>query len=108
MTGNLYLNSVELRNLQTKYSYLSEVLLASAVDVCVPSKFTCWDSDDHSDGVQAFGRSWNHESEAILVELVPLEEETGASLVVQWLRLRSPDVGGPGSIPGQGTRSHML
>ncbi|TEA34982.1 hypothetical protein DBR06_SOUSAS9710054, partial [Sousa chinensis] len=28
------------------------------------------------------------------------------SLVVQWLRL--PNAGGPGSVPGQGTRSHML
>ena len=29
---------------------------------------------------------------------------TGTSLVVQWLRLRSPNAGGIGSIPGQGTR----
>ncbi|TEA40985.1 hypothetical protein DBR06_SOUSAS9010008, partial [Sousa chinensis] len=29
------------------------------------------------------------------------------SLVVQWLRLRTPNAGGPGLIPGQGTRSHM-
>ena len=27
--------------------------------------------------------------------------------MVQWLRLRTPNTGGPGSIPGQGTRSHM-
>ena len=32
----------------------------------------------------------------------------GTSLVVQWLRLRAPNAGGPGSIPGQGTRSRML
>ena len=31
----------------------------------------------------------------------------GASLVVQQLRLRTPDAGDPGSIPGQGTRSRM-
>ena len=31
----------------------------------------------------------------------------GTSLVVQWLRLRAPNARGPGSIPGQGTRSHM-
>ena len=31
----------------------------------------------------------------------------GTSLVVQWLRLSSPNVGGLGSIPGQGTRSSM-
>ena len=29
-------------------------------------------------------------------------------LVAQWLRLHDPNAGGPGSIPGQGTRSHML
>ncbi|TEA34858.1 hypothetical protein DBR06_SOUSAS4310039, partial [Sousa chinensis] len=29
------------------------------------------------------------------------------SLVVQWLRLCTPNAGGPGSIPGQRTRSHM-
>ena len=32
----------------------------------------------------------------------------GISLVVQWLRLLAPNAGGPGSIPDQGTRSHML
>ena len=31
----------------------------------------------------------------------------GTSLVVQWIRLRAPNAGGLGSIPGQGTRSHM-
>ena len=30
------------------------------------------------------------------------------SLVVQWLRLHAPKVGGSGSIPGQGTRSPTL
>ena len=30
------------------------------------------------------------------------------SLVVQWLRLHAPNAGPLGSIPGQGTRSHML
>ncbi|TEA34510.1 hypothetical protein DBR06_SOUSAS10710064, partial [Sousa chinensis] len=29
------------------------------------------------------------------------------SLIVQWLRLCSPNAGGLGSIPGQGTGSHM-
>ena len=32
---------------------------------------------------------------------------TGTSLVVQWLRLETPNTGGLGSISGQGTRSHM-
>ena len=30
----------------------------------------------------------------------------GNSLVIQWLRLCTPNAGGPGSTPGQGTRSH--
>ena len=30
----------------------------------------------------------------------------GTSLVVQWLRLWTPNAGGPGSIPDLGTRSH--
>ena len=40
----------------------------------------------------------------------PMDQEVilGTSLVTQWLRLRAPSAGGPGSIPGQGTRSHML
>ena len=32
---------------------------------------------------------------------------TGTSLVVQWLRLCTPNAGGLGSIPGQGARSRM-
>ena len=32
----------------------------------------------------------------------------GTSLLVQWLRLPSSHCRGPSSIPGQGTRSHML
>ena len=36
------------------------------------------------------------------------EEGYGIFLVVQWLRLQAPNVGGPGLIPGQGTRSHTL
>ena len=28
--------------------------------------------------------------------------------MVQWLRLQAPGAGGPGSIPGGGSRSHML
>ena len=31
----------------------------------------------------------------------------GTSLMVQWVRLCAPNAGVPGSIPGQGTRSHM-
>ena len=37
----------------------------------------------------------------------PFKRIQGTSLVVQWLRLHAPNAGGPGSIPSQGTRSHM-
>ena len=36
------------------------------------------------------------------------KEIMGSSLVVQWLRLLTPTARGLGSIPGQGTKSHML
>ena len=36
-----------------------------------------------------------------------IKKKLGTSLVVQWLRLHVPNAEGPGSIPGQGTRSHM-
>ena len=46
---------------------------------------------------------------AVLQVLIPESQEyLGASLAVQWLRLHAPNAGGWGSIPGQGTRSHML
>ena len=35
------------------------------------------------------------------------KDRLGTSLAVQWLRLHTPNVGGPGSIPVQGTRSHV-
>ena len=34
--------------------------------------------------------------------------DRGTSLKVQWLRLHVPNARGSGSIPGQGTRSHIL
>ena len=38
--------------------------------------------------------------------MLPLKTKT--SLVVQWLRLHAPNAGDPGSIPDQGTSSHVL
>ena len=32
---------------------------------------------------------------------------SGTSPVAQWIGLHAPNAGGPDSIPGQGTRSHM-
>ena len=39
--------------------------------------------------------------------VVSLKVKQGTSLVVQWLRFCNPNAGVLGSIPGQGTRSHM-
>ena len=36
-----------------------------------------------------------------------MKHTIGTSLVVHWTRLHTPHAGGPGSIPGQGTRSYM-
>ena len=36
------------------------------------------------------------------------KKPTGTSLVVQWLRLHTPNAGVRGLIPGQGTRSYVL
>ena len=36
------------------------------------------------------------------------QNNTATSLVAQWPRLCAPKAGGLGSVPGQGTRSHML
>ena len=44
---------------------------------------------------------WDHK------ELDVTEQQQGLSLVVQWLRLHAPNAGALGSIPAQGTRSHM-
>ena len=45
---------------------------------------------------------------SLLVPVCHALRAAKVSLMVQWLRLRAPNAGGPGSTPGQGTRSHML
>ena len=47
---------------------------------------------------------WSWDSPSVLS---PEDAREGTSLVIQWLRLHAPSVGGPGSILGQGTRSHV-
>ena len=41
------------------------------------------------------------------LETIPQDENRETSLVFQWLRHWAPNAGGPGSIPGEGTRSRM-
>ena len=40
-------------------------------------------------------------------ETLTRKDKCGTSLVAQWVRLHTPNAGGPGSIHGWGTRSHM-
>ena len=49
---------------------------------------------------QTFGSTCNYSTH--------FKNSLGTFPVVQWLRLCTPNAGGPGSIPGQGIRSHML
>ena len=41
-------------------------------------------------------------------EIASVKNHLETFLVVQWLRLCAPSTGGPGLIPGQGTRPHMV
>ena len=56
--------------------------------------------------IQVTHRDWKHK-DYITRETDPLENISGTSLLVQWLRLCAPNAGGLGLIPGQGPRSHM-
>ena len=47
-------------------------------------------------------------SESIRLKSKRIFFRGGTSLVAQWLRLHTPNAGGWGPIPGQGTRSHVL
>ena len=38
---------------------------------------------------------------------INIKKNPGTSLAVQWLRVCTPNAGDLGSIPGQGTRSHI-
>ena len=51
---------------------------------------------------------WPHHVDCGILVFRPGLAPVGTSLVVQWLRLHSPNAGGLSSIPGQGTRSHTL
>ena len=42
------------------------------------------------------------------ISLCPFNTNWRTSLVVQWLRIHIPSAGGPGSVPDQGNRSHLL
>ena len=47
-------------------------------------------------------------NEAAIAYEAHKSDQGGTSLVVQWLRFHAPNPEGPGSIPGQGTRPHVL
>ena len=55
-----------------------------------------------------------HHAHLICISMLPPTHQSiqeffrETSLAVQWLKLCASNAGGPDSIPGQGTRSHML
>ena len=51
---------------------------------------------------------WSYYKSKTVLKLKVILKVKGTSLVVHWVRLRVSNVGGPGSIPGEGTVSHML
>ena len=57
---------------------------------------------------EQYGENSSPDHMTPLAMLSSKELEFGNSLVVQWLRLHTPNARDLGSIPGQGTRSHML
>ena len=91
---------------------LLQLLIASRPDLGVSrvpgirdrcSKPCCLRSYEGKGSVPSFWELGN-----LCLELTIKRRHLGTSLVVQWLRLHTPNAGGLGSIPGQGTRSHML
>ena len=49
-----------------------------------------------------------HKGDQVEKGLVPFfKKSPSTSMVIQWLRLRAPDAGNLGLIPGQGARSHV-
>jgi len=65
-------------------------------------------SESFSNFREQYGENSSPDHMTPLATLSPKDPEFGTSLVVQWLRLHAPNAGDLGSIPGQGTRSHML
>ena len=67
---------------------------------------------DHLNRTLGQEREWQQTKEIhyVLIKHVIKLKIMGVktSQVVQWLTLHAPNVGGPGLIPGQETRSHIL
>ena len=64
--------------------------------------------DEEAEVCEKKGQEWGDTSRKKPGGKVGLKVKGGTSLVLQWLRLQGPNAGVPGSIPGQGTRCHML
>ena len=69
-----------------------------------PFQYSCLENP-HGHRSLAGYSPWSHKESGTTEQLSTAH---GASLVAQGLRLSVPNSGGPGSIPGQETRSHML
>ena len=88
-------------------------LIASGSDIIILFMTVSWEIHFHGFSghclwEQSLLKPWYPVSIAFIVLVIPSKiGNSGTSLVIQWLRIRAPNAGGSGSIPGQGTRSHM-
>ena len=58
--------------------------------------------------VKELGRVWKDSQDQAYSLVDKTSDNGGTSLLIQWLELQGPNAAGLGSIPGQGSRSHML
>ena len=88
--------------------------MCQSVEQCLSSSDSCrlaghtsiglaWKETVSPDGAG----SWDLRGSLSKISMVSAFHCPGTSLVVQWLRRHAPNAGGSGSIPGQGTGSHV-
>ena len=101
--GHLQAKERDLRRNQTCQHRESRLLVSRIVTKCVSGVYPT------QSVIFCYGSSsnWTHLGWGNWLPMWKENEIIGTSLVVQWLRLQAPNAAGPGSIPGQGTRSQM-
>ena len=94
---NVYLWTVQIfKNSRGSILFAYKFLISNKV---VVTHNKCW---------KGAANAKNPTNEGRAPKSCPKQCGPGTSLVVQWLRLCTPNAGGPGSILDRGNRSHML
>ena len=84
------------------------MILGLGVYISLPDDFTEGPANMEDEGDLRRHSVFLSSLHSILASVTsPVTKIVGTSLMVQWLRLRAPNGGVPGSIPDQGTRSHI-